>query len=183
MLDLFGGSGNMSLEAISRGISHSILCDIHGKAIATIRRNIKTLGIQQNCEIWKMDYKKALAAASEQGRKFEDVVVHNAWFLIDIHNPNGGGQAEKFSHPAKPYDIPMRSLIPLKLENLLVAGRCISGTHRAHASYRVMAICMAIGEAAGVMAALCADREISPRRLNPKEVQQILISRGIHLFQ
>ena len=117
------------------------------------------------------------------GRKFEDVVVHNAWFLIDIHNPNGGGQAEKFSHPAKPYDIPMRSLIPLKLENFLVAGRCISGTHRAHASYRVMAICMAIGEAAGVMAALCADKEISPRRLNSKEVQQILISRGIHLFQ
>ena len=119
----------------------------------------------------------------EQGRKFEDVVVHNAWFLIDIHPPNGGGQAEKFSHPAKPYDIPMRSLIPLKLENFLVAGRCISGTHRAHASYRVMAICMAIGEAAGVMAALCADKEISPRRLNSKEVQQILISRGIHLFQ
>lgn len=40
-----------------------------------MRRNIKTLGIQQNCEIWKMDYKKALAAASEQGRKFDLVYL------------------------------------------------------------------------------------------------------------
>ena len=44
----------------------------------------------------------------------------------------------------------------MKIDGLLVAGRCISGTHRAHASYRVMSICLAMGQAAGVAAALSA---------------------------
>lgn len=118
----------------------------------------------------------------EQGAKFEDVVVHNAWFLIDIHNPIGGGQAEKHSQPAKPYDIPYRCLVPKKLDNLLVAGRCISGTHRAHASYRVMAICMAMGEAAGVAAALCASEGIPPRKLAYTRIQAVLQERGVVLF-
>lgn len=83
----------------------------------------------------------------EQGRKQPDAVVHNAWFLIDIHNPAGGGQAEGHSKMAVPYDIPYGALVPKEIDNLLTAGRCISGTHRAHASYRVMAICMATGEA------------------------------------
>ena len=68
------------------------------------------------------------------------------------------------------------------MENLLVAGRCISGTHRAHASYRVMAICMAMGEAVGVAAALSAEKEITPKRLESREIQEILEKRGIDLF-
>lgn len=75
MLDLFGGSGNVSLEAISRGMSHAILCDVNGKAIATMRKNIQTLGVKENCEVWKLDYKKALALAREQGRKFDFVYL------------------------------------------------------------------------------------------------------------
>jgi hypothetical protein len=90
----------------------------------------------------------------EQGLHYDDAVVHNAWFLIDIHNPAGGGQAEGFAQPAQPYDIRYGCLLPRGLENMLTAGRCISGTHRAHASYRVMTVCMAMGEAAGVAAAL-----------------------------
>ena len=54
------------------------------------------------------------------------------------------------------YDIPYRSLVPLNSENLLVAGRCISGTHEAQASFRVMGTCMAMGQAAGTAAAICA---------------------------
>ena len=118
----------------------------------------------------------------EKGAKFEDVIVHNAWFLIDIHNPCGGGQAEKHSQPAKPYDIPYRCLVPKKIDNLLVAGRCISGTHRAHASYRVMAICMAMGEAAGVAASLCAAENVPPRKLPCDKIQAVLQKRGIALF-
>jgi hypothetical protein len=90
----------------------------------------------------------------EKGGRHEDVVVHKAWFLIDIHNPAGGGQAEKRSQPAIPYDIPYRALLPKAVEGLLLSGRNISGTHRAHASYRVMNIAMAIGQAAGTMAAV-----------------------------
>ena len=118
----------------------------------------------------------------ENGARFPDVVVHKAWFLIDIHNPTGGGQAEKRSQPAIPYDIPYRCFVPLGVENLLVAGRCISGTHRAHASYRVMSICMAMGEAVGIAAALSAGRGICPRAIPATDVQKILTERGVVLF-
>lgn len=109
-------------------------------------------------------------------------MVHKAWFLIDIHNPVGGGQAERHSQPAVPYDIPYGCLIPEGLDGLLVAGRCISGTHRAHASYRVMAICMAVGEAAGVGAALSAGKGCEPRQVTAKEIQKVLAERGVVLF-
>lgn len=98
------------------------------------------------------------------GRKFDDVVVHAASFPIDIHNPEGGGQAETDSIPVQcsPYDIPMRCLIPKKIKNLVLSGRNISGTHRAHASYRVMRIAMAVGQASGAIACvLCRSKSAS----------------------
>ena len=114
--------------------------------------------------------------------RFADVVIHRAWFLIDIHNPAGGGQAEGHSQPATPYDIPLRSLIPAGLDGLLLSGRCISGTHRAHASYRVMAVCLATGQAAGIAAALCARKGIQPKDLPASEVQQVLTAYGAQLW-
>ncbi len=116
------------------------------------------------------------------GRRFEDVVVHKASFIVDIHNPTGSAQAEGVPEEVTPYDIPMRCLIPKSIDGLVLAGRCISGTHRAHASYRVMSICMAIGEAAGVAAALAACKEIAPRDIDFREVQKVLIERGVELF-
>jgi hypothetical protein len=116
------------------------------------------------------------------GRRFEDVIVHKASFIVDIHNPAGSAQAEGVPEEVIPYDIPLRSLIPKSLDGLVLAGRCISGTHRAHASYRVMSICMAIGEAAGVAAALAAQKEIMPRDIDFHEVQKVLIERGVKLF-
>jgi hypothetical protein len=112
----------------------------------------------------------------EEGSKFDDAAVRDAWFLIDIHNPKGGGQAEGQAKMAKPYDIPYRCLLPKGIENLLTAGRCISGTHRAHASYRVMAICMAVGQAAGTAAALSAKGAVTPRALSYRELQAAMRS-------
>ncbi len=117
----------------------------------------------------------------EGGARREDAVVHRAWFLIDIHNPAGGGQAEGRSQPAKPYDIPYGALVPAGVEGLLTAGRCISGTHRAHASYRVMGICLATGQAAGVAAALCAQENTVPSALAYQRVQQALTELGAEL--
>ena len=118
----------------------------------------------------------------EKGARFPDVVVHKAWFLIDIHNPAGGGQAERHSHPATPYDIPFRSLVPLQADGLLLSGRNISGTHRAHASYRVMGVALATGQAAGVAAALSARQGVTPRQLDYHLVQQALMNYGARLF-
>lgn len=119
----------------------------------------------------------------ENGARHEDVVVHKAWFLIDIHNPAGGGQAEKRSQPAMPYDIPYRSLLPKNVEGLLLSGRNISGTHRAHASYRVMGVALATGQAAGTAAALSAKQGCTPRELDCKAVQEALMAYGAQLFK
>ncbi|OPX45110.1 putative thiazole biosynthetic enzyme [Ruminiclostridium hungatei] len=115
------------------------------------------------------------------GKKFDDAIVHNANFIADIHNPEGEGQAEGVPEEVKPYDIPYRCFIPLKTENLILAGRCISGTHRAHASYRVMTICMAMGQGTGIAAALAAKSNIAPRDLSPALVRDRLIDLGVKL--
>jgi len=117
----------------------------------------------------------------EKGARHEDVVVHRAWFLIDIHNPAGDGQAEGKSQPATPYDIPYRALLPQKVDNLLLSGRCISGTHRAHASYRVMCVCMATGQAAGTAAALSVKANAAPRALDVACLQAALEKSGCTL--
>jgi hypothetical protein len=74
--------------------------------------------------------------------------------------------------------IPYRTLIPQKLENLLVAGRCFSATHDAHASVRSMAQCMAMGQAAGTAAALCSGLNRSPRELDFRLLEQTLLKAG-----
>ena len=112
------------------------------------------------------------------GARFPDVIVHKADFLVDIHNPAGSGQAEQKIQ----YCIPYGCFVPQKVEGLYVAGRCISGTHRAHASYRVMSICMAMGQAVGVAASLCARKDCTPRQLDVGELQEALTNLGIDLF-
>ena len=93
------------------------------------------------------------------------------------HNLTGSGRDAgnlKYNHGK--YTIPYRALIAKGVDNLLLAGRDISGTHMAHASYRVMPICMGMGEGAGVGAALAALKGILIREVNPKEIQEILLN-------
>lgn len=116
------------------------------------------------------------------GKRFADVIVHKADFLVDIHNPTGSGQADAKIQYCIPYDLPYGCFVPRKVEGLYVAGRCISGTHRAHASYRVMSICMAMGQAIGVAAAMCAQENCLPRQLEVPRLQKKLLSLGIDLF-
>ncbi|MBR4206653.1 MAG: FAD-dependent oxidoreductase [Clostridia bacterium] len=108
------------------------------------------------------------------GRRFDDAVVTDAHFCIDIHNPDGAGQAERDGCPytPQPYEIPYRSMTAKGFDNLLTAGRCISGDHRAHASYRVMRICMAMGHAAGVAAALMSEGGLTSREIDIRRVQR-----------
>jgi hypothetical protein len=113
-------------------------------------------------------------------RKFDDAVARGA-YPIDIHNPEGSGTMLKRLPPGEAYDIPLRCLIPQKVQGLIVAGRCISGTHEAHSSYRVMPIVMATGQAAGVTAALAAHSGASVRDVPVREVQSELLRQGASL--
>jgi glycine/D-amino acid oxidase-like deaminating enzyme len=108
------------------------------------------------------------------GRRFNDVVARCS-YPIDIHNPTGPGTVLKRVPPGEAYDIPLRALLPRRVDRLLVAGRCISGTHEALSSYRVMPVSMVTGQAAGVCAALAAKRNASPRDIDVKAVQRELL--------
>ena len=83
--------------------------------------------------------------------------MRGASYPVDIHNPAGIGQAIGFlpgnDPQVQPYDIPYGCLVPESVAGLLVAGRCISGSHAAMASSRVQVIAMATGIAAGTAAA------------------------------
>jgi hypothetical protein len=73
--------------------------------------------------------------------------------------------------------------MPKDTEGLIVAGRCISGTHEALSAYRVMPIVMASGQAAGVTAALAANRNAQPRQVPVREIQRELVRQGASLRQ
>ncbi len=109
--------------------------------------------------------------------KFADVIALGS-YPIDVHNPLGRGTFLKKIKAGSAYDIPLRCLIPLKIDNLLVAGRCISGTHIANASYRTMPICFATGQAAGVCAAIAAKNSLQPRKTPASKVQHELLRQG-----
>jgi hypothetical protein len=113
-------------------------------------------------------------------RKFDDAIARGA-YPVDIHNPKGSGTVLKRLPPGEAYDIPLRCLLPKNTERLIVAGRCISGTHEAHSSYRVMPIVMATGQAAGVTAALAAAGGKSPRNVPIRQVQRELLRQGASL--
>jgi len=115
-----------------------------------------------------------------EARKFEDVIAR-CTYPLDIHNPTGKGTQLKRLPPGESYDIPLRALLPRRTQNLLVAGRCISGTHEALSSYRVMPTSMATGQAAGVCAALSAAAGLAPRALDTREVQRELVRQGANL--
>jgi hypothetical protein len=113
-------------------------------------------------------------------RKFDDAIARGS-YPVDIHNPKGSGTVLRRLPPGEAYDIPLRCLMPREVEGVVVAGRCLSGTHEAHSSYRVMPIVMATGQAAGVCAALASRLGLKPREVPVENVQAELQRQGASL--
>lgn len=111
---------------------------------------------------------------------FEDSIALGN-YDIDIHSPDGAGTSHYYFKDGEYYKIPYRCLLPKEYDNLLVAGRCISATHEAQASIRIMAICACLGEAAGTAAALCRSTGKNIHTVNVKELQQRLTQNGAAL--
>jgi hypothetical protein len=110
-------------------------------------------------------------------RKFDDAIARST-YPVDIHSPTGPGTVLRRLPEGQWYEVPLRCLIPKGVDNLLVAGRCISGTHEAHSSYRVTPTAMATGQAAGVCAALASASGRAPRDVPAREVQDMLRRQG-----
>lgn len=96
-----------------------------------------------------------------EAAKFEDGIARSR-YPVDIHSPTGEGTIIRRLPPGEFYEIPYRCLVPREVDNLLIGGRCISASHEAHSSLRVMPVVAGIGEAAGIAAAWAAGRGIRP---------------------
>jgi hypothetical protein len=111
-----------------------------------------------------------------EARRFPDEVALCGAPIEDHHA--GGDTAWKHVGAGSVYGIPYRSLLPRDIEGLLVAGRCFSATHDAHASARSMATCMAMGQAAGTAAAMAARDGVAPRAVPADALRARLLADG-----
>lgn len=149
-----------------------ILRGVPGLENVRLVQTAPAIGIREARRV-RGDYVLALEDA-QAGRRFADAVTFGA-FGVDIHEPAPGAGIPSGHHARmKPYEIPYRCLLPQGLEGLLTAGRCISGTHEAHASYRVTGTCMGMGQGAGVAAAWAAAERIAPRKLDGAKLRRRL---------
>lgn len=112
-----------------------------------------------------------------RGASQEDAVVR-ATFPVDIHalsaEANNRAAYGNEGIKMKPYDIPLRALIARDVDGLMMAGRCISGDFIAHSSYRVTGNAVAMGEAAGAVAALAAQTKQMPHDISWREAVPII---------
>jgi hypothetical protein len=111
-------------------------------------------------------------------RRFEDAIAVGS-YPIDIHRPNDNDCTLVWCGDC--YDIPYRTLLPTRAENLIVAGRCISATHEALGAIRVMATCMAMGEAAGRAAGIAVTEAVAPSAIDVQRLRQELLDNGAYL--
>ncbi len=111
-----------------------------------------------------------------EAKKFDDAVARCGAPIEDHHA--GGDTRWEYLPEGETYDIPYRCLLPQKVDGLLVAGRCLSADHDAHASVRSMGQCMAMGQAAGAAAALAVRSSGSPRDVRISDLQARLRAMG-----
>tara|TARA_B110000046_G_scaffold27540_1_gene27987 strand:- start:172 stop:795 length:624 start_codon:yes stop_codon:yes gene_type:complete len=110
------------------------------------------------------------------GKVFDDAVSHS-FYPIDLHR-EGKSIYQEFLKPDIVASIPLRSLIPKRSQNFLVAGRCVSSDRLANSALRVQASCMGMGQAAAVAAVLASKQGISPAEVDINEIKDLLKKHG-----
>ncbi len=151
---------------------------VPGFGNARIAATATQIGIRESRRIVG-DY-TLTAADVLAARTFEDAVARSA-YPIDIHNPSGSGTTTHRLPAGAAYEIPYRCLLPAAVDDLLVAGRCISTSHEALASTRLTPTVMTLGQAAGTAAALSLFDGVTPRALDPQRLRARLIADGVDL--
>ncbi len=159
-------------------ISQWLIRNIPGFEKAYLQQTAPQIGVRESRRVigeYLLTAEDLLSAL-----RFKDVIACGS-YSVDIHNPDGEGTVIKKLKPGEWYDIPYRSLVPLKVDNLLIGGRSISSTHEAHSAIRVMPIVFGIGHAAGVAAGLCIASGTIPRQADYRKIQRELLRQGATL--
>jgi hypothetical protein len=152
--------------------------DVPGFANARLAATATQIGIRESRRI--VGEYTLTADDVLQARTFDDAVARSA-YPIDIHNPAGSGTTTHRLPAGASYEIPYRALVPQRVDDILVAGRCISTTHEALASTRLTPTVMTLGQAAGTAAALSMQADVAPRALDPAALRARLIRDGVDL--
>ena len=138
-----------------------------------------TIGVRETRRI-KGEYTLTLEDL-QAATPFDDVIAL-CGYPVDIHSPVDGSGVTLVNHnTANAYEIPYRCLVPQGVNNLLVAGRCVSATHEAMAAIRVMPPAFAMGQAAGTAAALSMRAGVEPRALDVETLQAQLLADDAYL--
>jgi hypothetical protein len=109
------------------------------------------------------------------GHVFEDAVCY-AFYPVDLHTQDGV-KPKPLARGVVP-TVPLRALVPKNSRNILVAGRCVSSDRLANSGLRVQAPCMAMGQAAGAVAALAAQQDATPLEVPLEDIRKILHRNG-----
>ena len=121
--------------------------------------------------------KRITARDYASGRRWEDAVCYS-FYPIDVHRPDGAGiEVHRLAEGTFP-TIPRGAMLPGGSTWLLAAGRCIAGDQQASSAYRVQASCMAMGQAAGAMAALSARSGVELEELAMSDIHDALRAHG-----
>jgi hypothetical protein len=117
-----------------------------------------------------------------EARTFEDAIGY-CGATVDVHDVEGGKELTRMSaiREGKSYQVPYRMLLPRGIENLLVAGRCVSADRVACGSIRQQAGCLVTGQGAGVAAALAGREKTTPRALAYAHIRAELENQGVVL--
>ena len=157
------------------GVARYLRERVPGFERARIEAIAPVLGVRETRHIVG-DY-TLTGADSVNGTRFADSIAADA-SALDIHEPRG---ADVDFRGLPPYEIPYRCLLPQQVEQILVAGRCISADHAAHARSRNMPACMATGQAAGIAAAVAINERVTVRNVPVAKVQHHLRKLGMPL--
>ncbi|MBE7043004.1 MAG: FAD-dependent oxidoreductase [Ruminococcaceae bacterium] len=152
------------LKENSTAFEHSTIINIANEIGIRESRKLKGVHILNQDELKNMvDFEDSIAVGN---------------YEIDIHNPAGGGTTHYYFKEGEYYQIPYRCLLPKEFDNMLVAGRCLSATHEAQASVRIMPICTSMGQAAGTAVAVAHQSGSTVHNVNIKTVQERLTKNG-----
>jgi hypothetical protein len=149
---------------------------VPGFAKAKISQIAPVLGVRETRHIRGEHMLTAKDVSGETS--FPDSIAADV-SAFDVHDVKG---ADVDFRGLKPYELPYRCLVPLGVEQLLVAGRCISADHTAHGRSRNVPACMATGQAAGIAAAIALDSNTTVRGVSIERLQAALREIGMPLY-